>query len=268
MFRVVRKKASLFAALGCLLLVGPAQAKPAMPSETQKKQTTDKMQKLNGEAIAAFEGYSYGKGRQLLSDALELAANAHIDQGPILATTHILLGIAWISGKSDTYRGLHAFVNALRIDRSAEIPKRLASPRLQRVFAIAERAVKTLGSPPKVAVWPKKVTKTKVKLDTTARGLEHSPIDEARAGYPISVRAVTGADVRAHRLVLFYRGAGKVKYQQVVMSKSGNTYRGSIPPAATEGRYIHYYIQAVDERGRVAAKNGSARGPNVVTLKN
>ena len=51
------------------------------------------------------------------------------------------------------------------------------------------------------------------------------------------------------------------------MKRGANVFRGKIPAALTKGRYVHYYIQALDQRGRLTAHNGSAKGPNVVIVK-
>jgi hypothetical protein len=51
------------------------------------------------------------------------------------------------------------------------------------------------------------------------------------------------------------------------MQKTKGVFRAAIPPRASGGRYVHYYIEALNKRGRLAASMGSARSPNVVIIK-
>ena len=53
----------------------------------------------------------------------------------------------------------------------------------------------------------------------------------------------------------------------IVLEKKSGEFRGAIPAAATSGHYVHYYIEARDLRGRLAAGNGSAKSPNVIMIE-
>ncbi len=68
-------------------------------------------------------------------------------------------------------------------------------------------------------------------------------------------------------MFLFYRSQGKVKFKRLPMRKSKGVFRANIPPATTNGRYLHYYVEALDPRGRRSASNGSVCSPNVVIIK-
>jgi hypothetical protein len=97
--------------------------------------------------------------------------------------------------------------------------------------------------------------------------LIHTPIDTAKRGYPIPVKARSGMAIQAQRIYLLYRPAGTVKFFRILMKKSRGVYRAAIPANATHGRYVHYYIEAQDQRGRLAGSKGSARSPNVVIMQ-
>ncbi|MCC6747265.1 MAG: hypothetical protein IT371_06375 [Deltaproteobacteria bacterium] len=260
------RHAILAALLGALGLGHPASLHAA-PAPAPDAMT--QIQQLNTEAAAAFEAYSYGKGRAKLQEALGVAARAGLAKDKRLAATHILLGVAAIAGQSDLYRGLHAFVAGLRLDPKAQVPKRLSNPELEQALASARRTAAVVKAPPTIDITEPAAAAAAAAAATRikASGLDHSAIDEAKRGYPIPVKAAVGTDVQAHRVQLFYRSAGTVEFVGLPMSREANVFRAAIPAAATSGRYVHYYIEAYDPRGRLAASNGSARGPNVVIIK-
>jgi hypothetical protein len=239
----------------------------AAPTWAQGK--LEQIRSLNQEAVSAFEGYSFKKARKRLRRALDIATDAGMLRDKGIAETYVLMGVAYVAGSNDLYRGLHYFVKALRLDRKAKIPRRLATPQLLKMFKTAGQTVKAVGKPPRISITERRPQQgprnTQVKVK--GRGLVHTPIDTAKRGYPIPVKALTGVDIQAHRLFLLYRQAGTVKFLRLPMQKAKGAWRASIPARATYGRYVHYYIEALNQRGRLAASMGSARSPNVVIIK-
>src|SRR2546430_1415393 len=57
-----------------------------------------KVTSLNKKALDAYGKQDYDTARQLLKEALEVAANANLDQHPITARTHIHFGVVAIVG--------------------------------------------------------------------------------------------------------------------------------------------------------------------------
>jgi hypothetical protein len=257
-------RAHLAAALALGLLVsGPARAETSDHAETLKE-----IQGLTGEAAAAFESYSYRKAQGKLERALALAATAGISRDPKLAEVHVMLGVAAVAGTNDLYRGLHAFVQALRLNPKVQIPKKVVTPQLSEMFARARQTVAQIGKPPTVRLARVSNVSTPEKTQkSTASGLAHAAIDTAKRGYPIVVKAEAGADIQAQRVLLFYRKPGTVQFTELPMQKSESVFRTSIPAEATYGRYVHYYLEARDARGRLAASFGSARSPSVVIIE-
>jgi hypothetical protein len=228
-----------------------------------------RLRRKNGEAAEAFQAYSFRKGKLHLEQALELAERLGLAQDARLAQTYVLIGVGELAADNDTYRGVHAFVRALRLDAKVALPPALVTPQCQQAFATAKEAVAAIKTPELI-----KFTKRRgqdasapLKIDRSVRGLVHVPLDEVKRGYPIPIKVAAGADVRVQRVLLYYRSAGEVKYVQSPLKREGGLFRGSIPAQATRGRYVHYYVEGLDPRGRLAATNGSARGPNVVTIK-
>jgi hypothetical protein len=229
--------------------------------------TLKEIQTLTDEAATAFEAYSYRKAQAKLEKALALATTAGVSRDTKMADVHIMLGVAAVAGTNDLYRGLHAFVQALRLNPQAAVPKKLATPQLLEMLAKARQTVKEIGKPPTIRFSQAKERAGEGRPAQGATGLVHSPIDTARRGFPIPVKAEVGVDIQAQRLILYYRGAGTVQFQTLTMQKSGSTFRIAIPAELTVGRYIHYYLEARDARGRLAASFGSARSPTVVIIQ-
>ena len=254
-----------------LLLAIPASAQPKAdaPAEQPANPGLSQIQTLNGEAVTAFKGYSFKKGVQKLHQALELARTNKLENDPKLAPTYVLLAMGVIAGRDDLYRGLHYFVHGLRLKKRVGMPRSLVTPQILRVYRSAKKAIAAIGDPPqiKLALYTERVQTALDTVRKDARGLVHEPVDEAKFKLPIPLTAVAGVDIRATKFYLYFRAAGKVKYDRLPMKLSRGAYRAAIPAKATKGRYVHYYIEARDQRGRVAASNGSERSPNVVTIK-
>jgi hypothetical protein len=251
----------LYVLAGVLSLPAPAHAQEAGAAMTE-------IQSLNTEAQTAFENYSYKKALTKLEKALTLAIRGGLTRDARMADVHVMLGVAAIAGANDLYRGLHSFVQALRLNPKVEIPKKLATPQLAQMFATARKTAKEIGTPPTIRLPQTKSGAGEGKVARSqATGLVHSPIDTARRGFPVPVKVETGLDIQAHKVYLFYRPPGTVAFLALPMVKTGNVFRVAVPPEATTGRYFHYYIEARDQRGRLAASFGSARSPTVVTIQ-
>lgn len=247
----------------CLALQAEALA------QEDKGAQTARIKQLNNEARAAFRSYSYRGAQKKLNAAMVVANEAKINQDPAVAQTMLLMGITAVAGFNDLYRGLHYFVKAQRLDPKIQIPKGLATPQLLEMFAKANKSMKVLKKPPTIEIGrtierqPGATKESKV----SGLGLIHEPVDSAMHGFPIPIKARAGIDVQAHKVFLYFRAAGIVKFHQLRMKKEQGAFRVSIPTAVTRGRYIHYYIEAEDQRGRKNASHGSARSPNVIILK-
>ncbi len=270
MGRATATTAALLLTLTAYLAATPAHAQPApaaeKPAELDPK--FNPVLKLNAEAKAAFASYSYRNAQRKLQAALELGNQLKLSKEPGMAATHLLAGITAISGFNDLYRGLHHFVAAMRLDPKSEVPKELATPQLVQMFGKAKEALKAVGKPPTIILGDEQASESgEKKPQPAALGLIHVPVDSAKRGFPVPLKAQAGIDVQAHKLFVHFRSQGKVKFHKLPMRKTKGIFRASIPPKITQGRYLHYYIEALDPRGRRSASNGSERSPNVVIIK-
>ncbi len=254
---------------GALFILLSTAITPTLAAKADPQAVFSEIQSLTSEAVTAFESYSYRKAQQKLERALSLAQSAGLARDPKLAEVHVMLGVAAVAGSNDLYRGLHAFVRAIRLNPASSIPKKVQTPQLLEMFARARQTAKEIGKPPTIRLAQSKEAQAlqAAAKKSTASGLVHSPIDTAKRGYPIPVKVETGIDIQAHKVILFYRKAGTVQYEQIPMQKSGSVFRAAVPPEATSGRYLHYYLEARDPRGRLAASFGSARSPSVIIVQ-
>jgi hypothetical protein len=248
----------------CVVLAASASA---LAAKADPAAALSEIQTLTAEAVTAFDSYSYRKAQAKLERALAVAGAAGLSRDRKLAEVHVMLGVAAIAGTNDLYRGLHAFVRAIRLNPGAAIPKKVQTPQLLEMFARARETAKQLRSPPTIRFAQSRGEAGALQAKPTASGLVHSPIDSAKRGYPIPVKVETGVDIQAHKVFLFYRTAGTVQFTSLPMQKTANVFRIAIPPEATRSRYVHYYLEARDQRGRLAASFGSARSPTVIIME-
>ena len=96
--------------------------------------TVDKVTNLNKKALDAYSREDYDTARSLLKEALELCANAGLDQHPITARTHIHFGAVAIVGFKQREVGIKQFRKALDIQPDIKLTKVIATPELQDAF--------------------------------------------------------------------------------------------------------------------------------------
>jgi hypothetical protein len=117
--------------VGFVTLVVPAFA-AAAPKGDQA--TVDKVTNLNKKALDAYGRQDYDTARAVLKEALELCANAGLDQHPITARTHIHFGVVAIVGFKQREVGIKQFRKALEIQPDIKLTKSLVTPDLQDAF--------------------------------------------------------------------------------------------------------------------------------------
>ena len=92
--------------------------------------------------------------------------------------------------------------------------------------------------------------------------------DEVPAGEDLYVHCVPQPGVGAKMLAFYYRSAGMALYNAVTLERSRKGwYVTTIPGGRVSGRLIHYYVEARDGKEKVAASNGKATSPNVITIR-
>jgi myosin heavy subunit len=74
--------------------------------------------------------------------------------------------------------------------------------------------------------------------------------------------------VGAKLLAFYYRSGGSALYNAVTLERSRKGwFVTTIPGGKVSGKLLHYYVEARDAKEKVAASNGKATSPNVVTVR-
>ena len=251
----------------CLVLGGTAFA----------QQDVDKqVQRMNKRAMADYDNLEFDLARKTLFDAVSLLRQAGIDETPTAAKTYVNLGIVYVAGFKDRNRGLQQFVQALRIDPTLILDPAVASPELEEVWAAArkqaglQRAPKTKAPtpPPPPENPPDQGEPPPTSAGTDeVKGLQHTPVEEARPGEPLTVKAQLGADVGAAKIFVLYRSSGQADYTAVPMKNVGGAdWVAVIPGEVIADKPLQYYIEARDKKGRALINSGSAPSPYIITL--
>jgi hypothetical protein len=92
--------------------------------------------------------------------------------------------------------------------------------------------------------------------------------DEVTAGEDLYVHCVPQPGVGAKLLAFYYRSGGSALYNAVMLERSRKGwYVATIPGGRVSGRLMHYYVEARDAKEKIAASNGKASSPNVLTVR-
>jgi len=92
--------------------------------------------------------------------------------------------------------------------------------------------------------------------------------DEVTAGEDLYVHCVPQPGVGAKLLAFYYRSGGSALYNAVTLERSRKGwYVTTIPGGKVSGRLMHYYVEARDGKEKIAASNGKATSPNVITVR-
>jgi hypothetical protein len=91
--------------------------------------------------------------------------------------------------------------------------------------------------------------------------------DEAQAGADLFVHCVPQGSVHA-KVIAFYYRAGSMHFNSVAMEHmSSGWYTTVIPGEKLVGKVLQYYAEARDAKDSLAAGNGKAASPNILTLR-
>jgi len=114
-----------------ILLAAPAalRAAPAVDPAAVTKVTD-----LNKKALAAYSQQDWDSAKDLLKQALQICADAGMDQHPITARTHLHFGAVAITGFKQREAGVKQFKKALEIQPDIKLTKSIVTPELQDAF--------------------------------------------------------------------------------------------------------------------------------------
>ncbi len=166
------------------------------------------------------------------------------------AKTYTNLAVLYIQGLKDEDRGRLMFRRALRISKNIHLDRQVATPKLIRIFNGVRKEMgisggggsnsnggSGTGTPPLAR--PRPVARPRAP-EKPAKGLEHTPVEEAPRTVDLMMTCRVGDDLGANRVMLFYKTQGQVQYQVVPMEKKTRwTWKAIIPGSAVIGRSMY-----------------------------
>jgi Tfp pilus assembly protein PilF len=261
-----------------LLTIFSAAVTWGIRAEAEDSDAVQKAIALNKQALAAFANLDVQEAAKLLKEALELCETAQLEKHPMAARTHVHLGVVYVAGLKQRDQGMEEFKKALRLDPQIKITKAMVNPEVQSAFAEASmdvsEEVESAGSAPGAAkpelpaAQPAEPAQPAQPTASADSAIVHTPATEGAVGKPIPVRAQVPASLGGERVVLVYRPQGAADFLTREMDpvKDSDWYQTEIPPEATSGASVAYYILAQNGQGQPVAQNGTAAEPHVVDL--
>jgi len=157
----------------------------------------------------------------------------------------------------------------LAIMRDGEKKERDAKEKLEKVWQEADAREKERKA---------RETKETMEREKLAEGPDlprtipepiHCTIpDEAAAGTDLYVHCVAQPSVGAKLIALYFRPAGVVPYNALLMEPNKKGWSvAMIPGKKITGKFLHYYVEARDARQEVTVSNGKPTSPNVLTIR-
>jgi hypothetical protein len=222
--------------------------RPALADDTA---AIGKITLLNRKAVDAYQQLEFETALRLLGEALDQSERAGLTQHPIRARTFVTMGIVTLGGFKQRDKAVKLFRKALQIQPEVRLSPGLANPEIQAAF---DEAVATLGSASEDDLPPEKA-------------LVHEPVHVGQVGKAVPITVVPDKALEAGAVVLRYRASTAASFTDQPMTKgAAGAYQASIPPSATDGEQVTYFIEARRANGSVLVGRGSAADPIVVTL--
>ncbi len=91
--------------------------------------------------------------------------------------------------------------------------------------------------------------------------------EDIQGGADLFVNCVTQPGVRAKNIVFYYRPANAVLYNALVMDPTKRGWSRAVVTAnKLNGKLLQYYVEARNDKDSIAASNGKASSPNIITI--
>lgn len=236
----------------------------ACPASVRKK-----ILRFNKKAMEDYDLLEFESAKQTLLDAKSMARRKGCDDHSVAAKTYVNLAVLYIQGFKDEDRGKLMFRKALGISKHVKLDRQVATPKLLRIFnsvkkTLGVRVTRPVRPPPDVRRPPR--PPRPVEPEKPARGLEHSPLEEAPRSTALEVKARVGNDMKASKVLLFYKVVGQNSFQAIPMKKVTEwTWKTTVPAGDVRGRSFYYYIE-IRHQGKPQAASGNAASPHIIML--
>jgi len=278
-----------------VVLIGTVLAASAAPVLGQEdERAVKKIIDLNKKALVQIDAKKFEAARDGLLQAVTIAKQANLLTHKMLARTYVHLGAVYFLGYNDNKNAVKYFGLAKSVRADILLTPSLATPNLTAVFdkAPADKgeaddpwanAAKsgpraparspapappktpppaTSAPPPPPVV--NKVPDLPAELPTD---LYCPPVEEAPEGHEIVLRCAAKPQLKAERVLLYFRTSGAPSYAVAAMQSSPNGWlEASIPEEAATGESMQYYCEARDSDDNVVATSGQGDIPNAIIL--
>jgi len=252
-------RARSLAAFAAVILVGMSSAKADPKADIEKKIK---------EAMESYDLMDYDASKKLLNQALAAAKKAKLDKDTVAARAYLDLGIvSFVNNDQDAAK--LSFLSAVQIDPKIQIDPAYKSPEMSKLLEEARGETKGGGG---TSGGGGGITEPAGGGGGGAecagvKGVQHTPIDNAKSGVAVPIEALVGSDVKSVKVSVMYRPEGATAFTEVKMTKSdGCKYTAQIPAAGLKGSLVHYYVAAYNEAGKPVAQQGSQGSPNIMEL--
>jgi hypothetical protein len=247
--------AAALTVLTLVLCIAPAAANPRVRRQIER---------INRGAMSAYDELDYEAAKKRLAEAIVMAKRNQLSRDPVVAQIHINLGIVYFSGFKDRESARIEFINAVEIDPAIEIDPAYRTGEMEALLAEIKEQLGAGGGERGGRVPGGGDERDGCEgID----GLKHELVMTARPGVKRGITVQVSPALKADEVALFYRPQGASDFSRTLLVQDGDcTYRGTIPARAMRGEFMHYYVAAVDGRGRILASKGTSGSPNVVEL--
>jgi hypothetical protein len=93
-------------------------------------------------------------------------------------------------------------------------------------------------------------------------------LDENAQGTDIFVHCAAQPSLKAKSAALYYRTSGSTHYNSLAMERNKKGwFTAMIPANHATTKVLHYYVEVMDAKDNIAARDGKATSPNIMTLR-
>ncbi len=118
------------------------------PATAYAQDAVPKVVQLNKKAMESYDILEFEAAKKSLLDALAAAKKGGLDSHPVTARTHIHLGVVYINGFKDRFKGFQQFIKAIQVQPTITLDKNLATAELKEVFESALEEARGKGMAP------------------------------------------------------------------------------------------------------------------------
>ena len=216
---------------------------------------------LSTEAMTLYDDFELEDAEVKIREAVEIIeANKITD--PSVANIYVAQGVIGYGRLKDSApaiaedRAYAAFLKAVSLKKTVEIPGDYRSPELDEILERAKNDMQSGSLPVIAGVAPKPA-------------LDHTAITASGRCSALPVVVVANESEKISSMTLYYQSDDESSYNSVVMDRDPanvRSFKGVIPGVATRGSQVRYYIEARNNENATVGTVGSSNRPYAAVL--